>query len=80
MIVKPFKNEPIIDFSNPEIYKQQAKAIEKIEKQFGGTATNIAYNLSQALKISDYKVDIKPLSTIGKDGKDFLRPGKFAAI
>src|SRR4030042_1960596 len=37
MIVKPFKNEPIIDFSNPEIYKQQAKAIEKIEKQFGGT-------------------------------------------
>jgi len=35
MILKPFKNFSIIDFSNPEDIEKMEKALEKVEKEFG---------------------------------------------
>ena len=43
--------------------------VNKLEKQLGGTATNIAYN---AALILNEKSKIKLLGSIGKDGKDFI--------
>lgn len=42
--------------------------VDKLEKQLGGTATNIAYNLS-LLQVPSISI----LAGIGKDGQDFLR-------
>lgn len=72
--IMDFPNEFQNFFNKDKLHQINVSfVVNRLEKQLGGTATNIAYNLSQALKISDCKVDIKPLSTIGKDGKDFLR-------
>ena len=43
--------------------------VNKLEKQLGGTATNISYNISRIL---NNKSQIKLLGSVGKDGKDFL--------
>ncbi len=34
-VIPPFKNEPITDFSNPENYKKQVEALERVAKEFG---------------------------------------------
>jgi adenosine kinase len=44
--------------------------VEKLEKQLGGTATNIAYNTAL---IFNEKIGLKLLGSVGKDGKDFIR-------
>ncbi len=64
-----------VDHFHPEKLHQinVSFVVNKLEKQFGGTATNIAYNLSQALKFIENNFSISILSTVGKDGKDFLR-------
>jgi len=52
--------------------------VDKLEKQLGGTATNIAYNISQIinnkLQITNKSQisNIKLLGSVGKDGKDFM--------
>jgi adenosine kinase len=43
--------------------------VNKLEKQLGGTGTNISYNVSQ---IINNKLQIKVLGSVGKDGKEFL--------
>ncbi len=43
--------------------------VDKLEKQLGGTATNIAYNTSL---IFNERQGIKLLGSVGKDGKDFI--------
>ncbi|MDO8497637.1 MAG: PfkB family carbohydrate kinase [bacterium] len=42
--------------------------VDRLEKQLGGTATNISYNLSL---VTNKKIIL--LTSIGKDGKEFLR-------
>lgn len=44
--------------------------VDKLEKQLGGTATNIAYNTSL---IFNERQGIKLLGSVGKDGKDFIK-------
>ena len=44
--------------------------VDKLEKQLGGTATNIAYNISL---IFNERQGIKLLGSVGKDGNDFIR-------
>ena len=44
--------------------------VDKLEKQLGGTATNIAYNTSL---IFNERQGIKLLGSVGKDGNDFIR-------
>jgi adenosine kinase len=44
--------------------------VDKLEKQLGGTATNIAYNTSLIFK---ERQGIKLLGSVGKDGKDFIK-------
>lgn len=47
--------------------------VDGLEKQLGGTATNIAYNASLAFKfIGNKKNKVKLLSSVGKDGKAHL--------
>lgn len=62
------------DFFHPEKLHQinVSFVVNKLEKQLGGTATNISYNLSQALNYLNKNISLKAVSTIGKDGKDFL--------
>ncbi|EKE14025.1 MAG: hypothetical protein ACD_12C00708G0001, partial [uncultured bacterium] len=43
--------------------------VNKLERQLGGTGTNISYNIS---KILNNKLQIKLLGSVGKDGKDFI--------
>lgn len=45
-------------------------ALSNIQKQLGGTGTNIAYNLSLAL--NNFQTPIKLLGAVGKDGKEFI--------
>ena len=63
-----------VDYFHPEKLHQinVSFVVNKLEKQLGGTATNISYNLSQALNYLNKNIFIKVASTIGKDGKDFL--------
>lgn len=49
--------------------------VDKLEKQLGGTGTNIAYNLSLLTKKK-----VLLLAGIGKDGKDFMKFYKKAGI
>ncbi|MFH1826917.1 MAG: PfkB family carbohydrate kinase [bacterium] len=64
-----------IDYFHPEKLHQinVSFVVNRLEKQLGGTATNIAYNLSRALNFLNNNTFIKIVSTVGKDGKDFLR-------
>ena len=63
------------DFFHPEKLHQinVSFVVNKLEKQLGGTATNIAYNLSRALNFLNNNTFIKIVSTLGKDGNVFLR-------
>ena len=63
------------DFFHPEKLHQinVSFVVNKLEKQLGGTATNIAYNLSRALNFLYNNTFIKIVSTLGKDGNVFLR-------
>lgn len=46
--------------------------VDKLEKQLGGTATNIAYNISLISNIKNQKSKISVLGSVGKDGKEFV--------
>jgi len=50
--------------------------VDKLEKQLGGTATNIAYNTAlifiSHFSIFNENVGLKVLGSVGKDGKDFM--------
>ena len=46
--------------------------VDKLEKQLGGTATNIAYNIKRANVETLGRSNVFLLGSIGKDGKDFL--------
>ncbi len=63
-----------IDHFHPERLHQIniSFVVSKLEKQLGGTATNISYNLSLANAYLKNTVPIIPLSAVGKDGKTFL--------
>src|SRR3989339_6386 len=75
------------DYFHPEKLHQinVSFVVDKLEKQLGGTATNIAYNLSliinpkskiqmsnQIQNLNDKKITIQILGSVGKDGRDFL--------
>ena len=51
--------------------------VDKLEKQLGGTATNIAYNVAQIFishfSIFNKEVGLKLLGSIGKDGLEFIK-------
>ncbi|MFA5770131.1 MAG: PfkB family carbohydrate kinase [Patescibacteria group bacterium] len=66
-----FPNE-FQDYFHPEKLHQinVSFVVDKLEKQLGGTGTNISYNVSQ---IINNKLQIILLGSVGKDGKDFLR-------
>ena len=59
------------DYFHPEKLHQinVSFVVDKLEKQLGGTATNIAYNAG--LILND-KSKVKLLGSVGKDGKEFL--------
>lgn len=53
--------------------------VDKLEKQLGGTATNIAYNASLIFNFPHFakasrgkQISIKILGSLGKDGKEFI--------
>src|SRR3989338_10009174 len=58
-----------VDYFHPEKLHQinVSFVVNKLEKQLGGTATNIAYNIAL---ITNSKV--KLLGSLGKDGKEFI--------
>ena len=47
--------------------------VEKMEKQLGGTGSNIAYNISLISKIKNQKSKIYLVGSIGKDGNEFVK-------
>jgi adenosine kinase len=59
------------DYFHPERLHQinVSFVVNKLEKQLGGTATNIAYNIAQ---IFNKKLLIHLLGSVGKDGKEFI--------
>jgi adenosine kinase len=65
-----FPNE-FRDYFHPERLHQinVSFVVDKLEKQLGGTGSNIAYNASL---IINEKQQVKLLGSVGKDGKDFL--------
>ncbi|MFA5137186.1 MAG: PfkB family carbohydrate kinase [Patescibacteria group bacterium] len=75
--------DTIMDFPHPFIdYFQQDKlhqinvsfVVDNLEKQMGGTATNIAYGISVTLNtVGKSKPDIYILGGLGKDGGDHLK-------
>ena len=50
--------------------------VDKLEKQLGGTGSNIAYNIAQIFNFQLSMINKKPsiylLGSIGKDGKEFI--------
>ncbi len=46
--------------------------VSNLEKQLGGTATNISYNLSLALNYLAHAISVTPLSAVGKDREKLL--------
>jgi adenosine kinase len=63
-----------IDHFHPERLHQIniSFAVSNLEKQLGGTATNISYNLSLANAYLENRVSVIPLSAVGKDGRQLL--------
>ncbi len=59
-----------VDYFHPERLHQinVSFVVNKLERQLGGIATNIAYNISL---VSDHR--IKLLSAVGKDGDPFIK-------
>lgn len=58
-----------VDYFDPSNLHQinVSFAVSKLERQLGGTATNIAYNLRLMLNLP-----ITVVSAVGKDGRDFI--------
>lgn len=63
------------DYFHPEKLHQIniSFVVSKLEKQLGGTACNIAYNIVLISNIKDQKSKISLLGSVGKDGKDFIK-------
>lgn len=67
------------DYFHPEKLHQinVSFVVDKLEKQLGGTATNIAYNVAQIFishfSIFNKEVGLKLLGSIGKDGLEFIK-------
>lgn len=63
-----------VEYFHPEKLHQinVSFVVDRLEKQFGGTATNIAYNCQIANDFLKSKNTVKILSSVGKDGKFFL--------
>lgn len=59
-----------IDYFHPEKLHQinVSFVVNRLEKELGGTATNISYTLSLANKFLGSKISITPLAAVGKDG------------
>ena len=69
-----FPNE-FQDYFHPEKLHQinVSFVVDKLEKQLGGTGTNICYNIAKILNSKqNSKSEIKLLGSIGKDGKEFI--------
>lgn len=60
------------DYFHPEKLHQinVSFVVKRLEKQLGGTACNIAYNIAQTFS---KKPSIHLIGSIGKDGKEFMR-------
>lgn len=58
-----------VDYLHPEKLHQinVSFAVTKLNKQLGGTATNITYNISL-----NNKTDVAILGAVGRDGKEFI--------
>ncbi len=63
-----------VDYLHPEKLHQinVSFVVDRLEKQFGGTATNIAYNCQMANAYLKGKNKVKVLASIGKDGQQFV--------
>ncbi len=63
-----------VDHFHPERLHQIniSFSVSSLEKQLGGTATNISYSLSLALNYLGKNIPVTPLSAIGKDGRSLL--------
>lgn len=63
-----------VDHFHPEHLHQIniSFVVSRLEKQLGGSATNIAYNVSLANLYLGNKTPIIPLAAVGKDGKTFI--------
>ncbi len=67
-----------VDYFHPEKLHQIniSFVVSRLEKELGGTATNIAYNLFLATQSLQKKITITPIASVGKDGQkliDFFR-------
>ncbi|MBI3366122.1 hypothetical protein HY041_00645, partial [Candidatus Roizmanbacteria bacterium] len=62
------------DYFQPERLHQIniSFVVSNLEKQLGGTATNISYNLFLVLNYLEKKLTVTPLSAVGKDGEKLL--------
>lgn len=74
-VIMDYKDEFINQIQPDKLHKLNLSfVVDKLEKQFGGIATNISYNLSLITKIK-----IKVLGAIGQDGNqlsDFFKKNK----
>lgn len=64
-----------VDYLHPEKLHQinVSFVVDRLEKQFGGTGTNIAYNIAQIFKNNfQSKNKITLLGAVGKDGEFFI--------
>ena len=62
------------DYFHPEKLHQinVSFVVDKLEKQLGGTACNIAYNIALISNIKDQISKISLLGSVGRDGREFL--------
>lgn len=63
-----------VDYFHPEKLHQinVSFVVDKLEKQLGGTATNISYNAQLAALYTRKPIALQILSSVGKDGKEFI--------
>ncbi len=67
--------DQFVNYFHPEKLHQinVSFVVDRLEKQFGGTATNIAYNCQIASSYLKSHNKVKILSAVGKDGNFFFR-------
>lgn len=63
-----------VDYFHPEKLHQIniSFVVSRLEKELGGTATNIAYNLSLATQFLQKRIAIIPFSSVGRDGQKLI--------
>jgi len=63
-----------VDHFHPERLHQIniSFVVSRLEKQLGGSATNISYNAALANSYLGNKIPVTALSAVGKDGKEFI--------